>query len=246
MTATVPPFRASSNVALSIASTRALPWTPEARTSCQPMKLRAFTPMFWSVMARRPEVTCSPDATTTSYSLGSESADASRHSWTRRSVSPAIAETTTRTSLPASASRRTRVATLRMRSMPAIDVPPNFITMRGTEAPWVDRRVLLGGEYGGNKRPSERDRAVRQAGRRLVGSQRCLRDAAQAEPGAPRLRPRLGRPALAGRRVQSPAAGREDGARRRLRCWTAGRAAGADGRDGHGDRSDARVDRRRA
>ena len=31
----------------------------------------------------------------------------------------------------ASASRRTRSATLRMRSIPAIDVPPNFMTMRG-------------------------------------------------------------------------------------------------------------------
>jgi hypothetical protein len=32
--------------------------------------------------------------------------------------------------MPASASRRTRAATLRMRSIPAIDVPPNFITIR--------------------------------------------------------------------------------------------------------------------
>src|SRR4051812_5034808 len=41
-----------------------------------------------------------------------------------------MAETTTSTWLAASASRRTRSATLRMRSIPAIDVPPNFITMR--------------------------------------------------------------------------------------------------------------------
>ena len=94
------------------------------------MKLRALTPKFWSVIASRPAVTCSPDATTTSYSDGSWSAAASRHSWTSRSVSPAIAETTTRTSLPASASRLTRAATLRMRSIPPIEVPPNFITMR--------------------------------------------------------------------------------------------------------------------
>ena len=58
-------------VALSIASTRALPWTPDAFTSCQPMKLRAFSPMFCRVMASNPAVTCSPDATTTSYSLES-------------------------------------------------------------------------------------------------------------------------------------------------------------------------------
>jgi len=98
------------------------------------MKLRALRPMFCKVMASSPAVTCSPLATTTSYSLGSWRAAASRHSWTRRSVSPAIAETTTSTSLPVSASRRTRSATWRMRSMPAIDVPPNFITMRGIRA----------------------------------------------------------------------------------------------------------------
>ena len=49
---------------------------------------------------------------------------------TSRSVSPAIALTTTATSFPASTSRLTRAATLRMRSIPAIDVPPNFITIR--------------------------------------------------------------------------------------------------------------------
>ena len=83
-----------------------------------------------SVIARRPAVTCSPLATTTSYSRGSYSAAASLQSWTSRSVSPAIAETTTATSLPRSASRFTSAATWRMRSMPAIEVPPNFITMR--------------------------------------------------------------------------------------------------------------------
>jgi hypothetical protein len=35
--------------------------------------------------------------------------------------------------LPASTSRFTRAATARMRSIPAIDVPPNFITMRAPE-----------------------------------------------------------------------------------------------------------------
>ena len=33
--------------------------------------------------------------------------------------------------IAAAASRRTRSATLRMRSIPAIEVPPNFMTMRG-------------------------------------------------------------------------------------------------------------------
>ena len=73
---------------------------------------------------------CSPAETTTSYSRGSYSDDASRQKPTSRSVSPAIAETTTATWLPASTSRLTRCATMRMRSVPAIEVPPNFITMR--------------------------------------------------------------------------------------------------------------------
>ena len=131
MTATAPLDSASLSVTASTVSTRALPWTPVARSNCQPMKLRAFTPMFCSVIASSPAVTCSPLATTTSYSLGSWSAAASLHNWISRSVSPAIADTTTSTSLPASASRLTRAATVRMRSIPAIDVPPNFITMRG-------------------------------------------------------------------------------------------------------------------
>ena len=41
-----------------------------------------------------------------------------------------MADTTTATWCPASTSRLTRAATLRIRSMPAIEVPPNFITMR--------------------------------------------------------------------------------------------------------------------
>ena len=47
---------------------------------------------------------------------------------------PAMAETTTATSWPASTSRLTWRATLRMRSMSATDVPPNFITSQGHEA----------------------------------------------------------------------------------------------------------------
>jgi hypothetical protein len=45
-------------------------------------------------------------------------------------VLPAIAETTTATSWPASTSRLTWRATLRMRLMSPTEVPPNFITMR--------------------------------------------------------------------------------------------------------------------
>ncbi len=45
-----------------------------------------------------------------------------------------MADTTTATSLPASTSRFTRAATLRMRSRSATEVPPNFITMRAIRA----------------------------------------------------------------------------------------------------------------
>src|SRR5215218_8253165 len=56
-----------------------------------------------------------------------------------------MAETTTATWCPASTSFFTRCATWRMRSMPAIEVPPNFITMRGmTAALFVSRRSVQG------------------------------------------------------------------------------------------------------
>ena len=87
-------------------------------------------PMPWSTMASRPEVTCSPEATTASYSRASCIGEASVHQATSSLVLPDIAETTTATSWPASTSRFTWRATLRMRSMLATDVPPNFITRR--------------------------------------------------------------------------------------------------------------------
>ena len=103
--------------------------------NCQPSQLRAGVPTACSASARRPEVICSPADTTTSYSAGSWSGLASRQYCTSRSVSPAIADTTTATSLPASTSPRTSAATLRIRSLPAIDVPPNFMTIRAKPSP---------------------------------------------------------------------------------------------------------------
>ena len=47
--------------------------------SCQPCQERALMPMPSSVMARRPDVTCSPEATTASYSRASCSGAAARH-----------------------------------------------------------------------------------------------------------------------------------------------------------------------
>ena len=89
--------------------------------------------MSCSVMASSPAVTCSPVATTASYSRASNSwrfLSAASHQPTSWSVVPAMADTTTATSWPASTSRFTWRATLRMRSISATEVPPNFITRR--------------------------------------------------------------------------------------------------------------------
>ena len=110
---------------------RALPWTPSVRIgTCQPSQERASTPSACKASASSPAVTCSPAATTTSYSRASCRRGFARVQSTSWLVVPAIAETTTATSLPASTSRLTRNATLLIRSMSATDVPPNFCTMR--------------------------------------------------------------------------------------------------------------------
>ncbi len=87
-------------------------------------------PIACNAIASSPAVTCSPDATTASYSRASCIGEASRHHSTSSLVLPAIADTTTATSWPASTSRFTCRATLRIRSILATDVPPNFITRR--------------------------------------------------------------------------------------------------------------------
>src|ERR1700682_757598 len=87
-------------------------------------------PIACSAIDISPNVHCSPDATTASYSRASCIGEASRHHSTISLVLPAIADTTTATSWPASTSRLTWRATLRMRSILATDVPPNFITRR--------------------------------------------------------------------------------------------------------------------
>jgi hypothetical protein len=66
--------------------------------TCQPCQERAGSPIPWSTMARSPAVTCSPEATTASYSRGSWRLAASLHQATSSLVLPAMAETTTATS----------------------------------------------------------------------------------------------------------------------------------------------------
>src|SRR5262249_42891523 len=93
---------------------------------CQPCQERAWMPMPWSTMAKRPEVTCSPEATTASYSRASCMGEASVHQATSSLVLPDIAETTTAPSGPASALRLQWRAKFRITSMVAKDLPPNF------------------------------------------------------------------------------------------------------------------------
>jgi len=65
---------------------------------CQPCQERACMPIACSAIANSPAVTCSPEATTASYSRASCIGEASRVQPTSSLVLPAIAETTTATS----------------------------------------------------------------------------------------------------------------------------------------------------
>src|SRR5579883_269010 len=89
-------------------------------------------PCFWSASAVRPAVTCSPDATTVSYSRASNSGLIALHCSTSLLVAPAIADTTTATWCLRSTSALILFETLMIRSMSATEVPPNFSTMRAT------------------------------------------------------------------------------------------------------------------
>src|SRR3546814_17870163 len=102
---------------------------------CQPSQERALTPMSCSAIASRPTVTCSPEATTTSYSRASYSRETSPHHLTSWLVVPDIADTTPATSLPASTSRLTRRATLLIRPTAPTAVPPNLLTIRDPARP---------------------------------------------------------------------------------------------------------------
>ncbi len=128
-TATSPESSRSRSFSPGISMMRAAPCAASVRMGiCQPCHERAWTPIDWSAMARRPAVTFSPDATIASYSRASCSSAVSRTQPTSWFVVPAMAETTTATRLPASTSRFTCCATFRIRSTLATDVPPNFIT----------------------------------------------------------------------------------------------------------------------
>jgi hypothetical protein len=83
----------------SMSRMRAEPWASVVRMGiCQPCQDRAGSPISPSTIDRRPEVTCSPEATTASYSEAAWRPEASRHQATSSLVLPAMAETTTATS----------------------------------------------------------------------------------------------------------------------------------------------------
>ena len=114
-------------------------------------------PSACSAIASRPAVTCSPEATTASYSRASCIGEASRHHSTSSLVLPDIADTTTATSWPASTSRFTWRATLRIRSILATDVPPNFITRRPmTTGAFPERLSMVAGAQNQSAPPERR------------------------------------------------------------------------------------------
>ena len=136
MTATSPASREALSASAGTPVMRAEPCAVLVSTGiCQPCHERALMPMDCSTMAVRPAVTCSPLATTASYSRLSCSCEASLTQATSWLVAPAMAETTTATLLPASTSRLTWRATFLMRSTLATDVPPNFITTTAMATP---------------------------------------------------------------------------------------------------------------
>src|SRR3954463_3466443 len=85
-------------------------------------------------MLRRPIVTCSPVAATTSSSRGSGCGWISFASASSRLVSPAMAEGTTTPSCPAARHLAPRRATFRIRSTEPTEVPPYFWTINAMGA----------------------------------------------------------------------------------------------------------------
>jgi hypothetical protein len=117
-------------------SMRARPWASSVMIGiCQPIQLRAFRPMLRRVRASRPEVTCSPEATTTSYSSSDSGSPAPAAA---RPVGPGDqliglarhGRDDDGDLFAGLASAATMRAARRIRSRSPMDVPPNFITNR--------------------------------------------------------------------------------------------------------------------
>ena len=99
--------------------------------ACGPVRLIAGTPSEWSAIETSVALWCSPVASRTSSSRASGSSVMAAASASSSSVVSPIADTTTTSSEPPARSRTIRRATRLMRSAPATDEPPNFMTTRG-------------------------------------------------------------------------------------------------------------------
>ena len=111
---------------------------------CQPCQERALMPMDCSTMASSPAVTCSPVATTASYSRASCSSEASLHPGDEL-VGDARHGRDDDGDLVAGIDLALDVARdVRMRSTLATDVPPNFITTTAIALPAVRASRMLG------------------------------------------------------------------------------------------------------
>src|SRR5262245_13695667 len=176
---------------------RARPWASsvQIRIWC-PRNDRAGVPRVARVIARSADVTCSPVATTTSDSRAEGSDDRARTRPRRRSVSPAIAETTTITAFPALAVAATRRATSWIRSTVPTEVPPYFWTTSGR--PYLRTTVAtLTWPPLSRRRPRGRSRrpppGSRARARRPPPRSRCSPRSLRAAPrrrGARTTRPR--------------------------------------------------------
>ena len=234
MTATVPPFSASSRIADSTASTRALPWTPgraQQLPAHEAARLHAHVLQGHREQPGGDLLAACDDHVIFGRIVERRGLAAQLHQpvglpgHRRHHDQHLVARLRPRA--------RTRPATLRMRSMPAIDVPPNFITMRGIGLLGLARRGLLG-DGAWSRQASSRKRSSSSASSPPTGgTPTALGDAAQAQSRAPQIHPRLDRPALAVRRAHPHAARGQDRARRRLRRRAAGGAAGEARRQGH-------------
>src|SRR5579885_775608 len=144
-----------------ISTMRALPCRASVTMpACDPVKETASRPRSMIAIETSATAIRSPAVRSMSCSRGCGSDETRRASSISRSVVSPIAETTTQTSLPASAASTTRRATRLISSGPATDVPPYFWTSTA-----IGRRLPAAGV---EAEPGVRVRVQRPQGRRQV------------------------------------------------------------------------------
>src|SRR5262245_18563182 len=117
--------------------------------ACGPVRLIAGTPSEWSAIETSVALWCSPVARRTSSSRGSGSSVTAAARASSSSVVSPIADTTTTSWEPPARSRTILRATRLMRSAPATEEPPNFIT---TSGPGMARILAEGSGRSGRSR----------------------------------------------------------------------------------------------